>query len=118
MDAGGVDSALQAFEQTCIEFEVLLSPLGWSSSHFLSCLISAQTGNTYTSCLYSIWFIRCRLLLELDSALQVPATRARAEAALLDFRQQQNPVPACQHILERSHCLQARFQVYQWRTLI
>jgi len=43
-------------------------------------------------------------------AAQHPATRPQAEATLLAFRNSQRPVAACQHILQHSRSLQARFQ--------
>ena len=41
---------------------------------------------------------------------QHQATRQQAEATLLAFRNSHNPLAACQHILQHSHSLQARFQ--------
>ncbi|GBF98214.1 hypothetical protein Rsub_10714, partial [Raphidocelis subcapitata] len=38
-----------------------------------------------------------------------PATQQRAEQVLLQFRRSHNPIPACQHILERSPSAEARF---------
>ena len=43
--------------------------------------------------------------------MQVPNLRKQAEATLLEFRRSPNPVHACQHILEHSGSLPARFQV-------
>lgn len=51
-------------------------------------------------------------LLIFDITLwQVPSLRKQAEATILEFRQSSKPIPACQHILQRSSSLPAKFQV-------
>lgn len=41
---------------------------------------------------------------------QVPRARQAAEATLLSFRSSRGVIPACQHILEKSSNVHARFQ--------
>jgi hypothetical protein len=40
---------------------------------------------------------------------QNPALRVQAEHTILQFKQSQQPIPACQHILEKSGSVEARF---------